>query len=767
MLSIKNKNRFMSMIVILTMVFNLLNVSPVLAAGPYTVNSTGDSADASAGDGFCETATPGECTLRAAIQEANAQFGTDTINFNIPGAGVRTISPSSGFPAISSPVIIDGLTQPGASCAAWPPALQIELDGTNAGSVDAFGFFGSSGNTVRGLIINRYYNGIHIPNSSNNTIQCNFLGTDASGTTALGNGLGGVYIQQASTNNLIGGALDSQRNLISGNTNNQISLTNFGSAPNNNTIENNYIGTDVTGTEALGGGASGGISIFGGSGNIIRNNLVSGNSNNGGILFSGDATRHAVGNIVQSNLIGTNAAGTASVGNIGSGLVLGAFGNYHVENTVIGTNGDGLNDALEGNVISGNTQKGISITGSAAFGNVIAGNRIGTDAAGTTALGNDVGIIIEGGSNNNRIGTNLDGTSDTLERNIISGNVEGISLWGSGIDVLNSGRYGHLPSRATTSALTADGPYLPTRPNTGEPRGGIVNLQLGIDKHHRRSCGGRRQHHRQQYDRHQPVNQGYGMYLDCRQQLIGGTTASAGDIITAQWASLAKTVDAMAIRDDNNTIQLTASTTTAEGITLGGGGANDALDADTGANQPAKLSCIVRRVDCRTVIDSSRSAVANSAYPITPLIFMKPIMRSAAKAKTHIGSDNLAGPGSSTVNLGNALALGVGAGDLIIATATDSNGNTSLFSPSVVATPTVTSLPITNFDFRGRWWRPDLLRSHSKQLDPCFWGWWFLGCVPCLFQRHVLPNSFSPWNAQWPNGGLFPEYRCRPNWSGA
>ena len=37
----------------------------------FTVNSTGDAADASAGDGTCETVTASECTLRAAIEEAN------------------------------------------------------------------------------------------------------------------------------------------------------------------------------------------------------------------------------------------------------------------------------------------------------------------------------------------------------------------------------------------------------------------------------------------------------------------------------------------------------------------------------------------------------------------------------------------------------------------------------------------------------------------------------------------------------------------------
>ena len=45
----------------------------------FTVTSTLDKIDVAPGDGVCQTATPGECTLRAAIQEANALAGDDTI----------------------------------------------------------------------------------------------------------------------------------------------------------------------------------------------------------------------------------------------------------------------------------------------------------------------------------------------------------------------------------------------------------------------------------------------------------------------------------------------------------------------------------------------------------------------------------------------------------------------------------------------------------------------------------------------------------------
>ena len=77
------------------------------------------------------TPNDGSVSLREAITAINAgndlgdpditaqnpgTFGTsDTINFNIPGTGVRTITPATVLPQITKAVVIDGYTQPGAS----------------------------------------------------------------------------------------------------------------------------------------------------------------------------------------------------------------------------------------------------------------------------------------------------------------------------------------------------------------------------------------------------------------------------------------------------------------------------------------------------------------------------------------------------------------------------------------------------------------------------------------------------------------------------
>src|SRR4051812_40173715 len=91
--------------------------SPARASTTFTVNSAADLTDVNVGDGFCDAdfATGNLCTLRAAIQESNAISGEDAINFNIPGTGVKTISPQTNFPNIVDALTINGFSQPGSS----------------------------------------------------------------------------------------------------------------------------------------------------------------------------------------------------------------------------------------------------------------------------------------------------------------------------------------------------------------------------------------------------------------------------------------------------------------------------------------------------------------------------------------------------------------------------------------------------------------------------------------------------------------------------
>jgi CSLREA domain-containing protein len=326
----------------------------------FVVNFLGDGSDNFPGNGLCEV-SEGDCTLRAAIEEANASAGVDIITFDIGGSGPHTFSPATAFPTITEAVVIDGTTQPGASCTSWPPTLQIELDGTSAGSANGLDFaaFSADGSTVRGLVINRFStNGINGAYTSNMTIECNFIGTNVTGTAALGNGSYGIELQQNSDNNVIGGPLDNQRNLISGNSGtNQITFPNFSNnttSPSGNLIQNNYIGTDVTGMVALGGGSFSAIGLSGANTNQILDNLISGNTGYGIHISSSDTNRPSGNNIIQGNWIGVDSTGTGALGN-GSVGVPNGISIQSSQNDVIGGVGPG-----EANIIAYNFGVGVS-----------------------------------------------------------------------------------------------------------------------------------------------------------------------------------------------------------------------------------------------------------------------------------------------------------------------------------------------------------------------------------------------------------------------
>ena len=366
-----------------------------LHAATFVVDTPNDGADMTPGDGICRAAGPApRCTLRAAIQEANALAGADVINFSI-GTGLATISPGSALPTISTRVTIDGTTQPG-----FVGTPIIELDGISAGGGVhglTIAFAGSSLSVIRGLVIDRF-SGIAIrilAGSANNVIAGNFLGTDPTGTlTGRGNSVG-VYIQ-AATNNVIGGTTAADRNIISGNNVDGIQID--GAGTSGNLVQGNYIGLDVTGTADLGNTFQG-VAIFGGAPNntiggtaVGARNVISGN-NNIGITIS---VAGATGNRVEGNFIGTNAAGTAGIGNFRAiDIGASASGNF-IGGTAAGAP----------NRIAYNTQTAISLQAAAGASNLISSNEIysngtglGIDLSFNGVTSNDVGDV-DGGANN-------------------------------------------------------------------------------------------------------------------------------------------------------------------------------------------------------------------------------------------------------------------------------------------------------------------------------------------------------------------------------
>jgi CSLREA domain-containing protein len=116
------------------------------AATNFMVNLLRDTHDADLGDNLCDVNLFGsgqQCTLRAAIEQANATPGADVINFDIPddlGIGVKTINvgatDNGELPTITDQVSINGYSQPGASpntlARGTNANLLIELNGTDA-----------------------------------------------------------------------------------------------------------------------------------------------------------------------------------------------------------------------------------------------------------------------------------------------------------------------------------------------------------------------------------------------------------------------------------------------------------------------------------------------------------------------------------------------------------------------------------------------------------------------------------------------------------
>ncbi|HMY74583.1 MAG TPA: CSLREA domain-containing protein, partial [Blastocatellia bacterium] len=367
-----------------------------------TVNTTADTV---AADGFC--------SLREAIQAANTnaavnectsgQSGLDNIVFNIPGGGVKTINVTSPLPLITEAVNIDGYTQPGSSpntqAIGNDAVLLIELNGTGVVGLG----INSSGSTIRGLVFNRFASrGIHISGATanNNVIAGNFIGTDPAGTTDLGVTGRGIQIDSDASNNTIGGTTPAARNLISGNDEQGIFI--FGATTLNNVIQGNYVGTNAAGTAAI-GNSLGGIQAG-------RNTLVGGTTPGAGNLISGNLGGSSYGlgtdsgTTVQGNIIGLNATGTAAIPNTG-GLALGG------SNNIIGGT-----TAAARNVISGNSPShGIAVFPGS--GHQILGNYIGVNSAGTAAILNGGEAIILDGSN-----VQIGGT-DPGAGNLIAGRV--------------------------------------------------------------------------------------------------------------------------------------------------------------------------------------------------------------------------------------------------------------------------------------------------------------------------------------------------------
>jgi CSLREA domain-containing protein len=358
-------------IAVLMIVSLMLAITPVQVAhaATFTVNNSGDGSDEDLGDGVCEvTDGVGDCTLRAAIQQANYVDDTDLIQFS----GNMTITLGSTLPTITKPVTIDGTGH------------NIVIDANLAAGN---GFTINANNvTIQSLeLIDPQGNGIYSSGDSNILIKGMLL-------VGTGDADDGVYMN-AATNITI------QDSFIYGFSQNGINIV---GGSTNVVIDNNYIGIQSDGTTDNGNTLRG-IYISNSPSNTITDNLISGNDG-GGIYLGGTSTD---GTTITGNYIGTNSSGTAAVGNTGQGIQI-----SNAPNTQIGGNTSG-----ERNVISGNSSSGVYVSGTSSAGTMIQGNFIGTDWEGETIIPNTLSGVRLNGTVNVTIGG-----SNSSEGNIISGN---------------------------------------------------------------------------------------------------------------------------------------------------------------------------------------------------------------------------------------------------------------------------------------------------------------------------------------------------------
>ena len=426
------------------------------------------------------TADSGTATLRQAVIDANATTTeADTIAFNIAGAGPHTITLASLLPNITdNGLLIDGSTQPGTQCRdLWGGSghdLRVNLRG---GGFNGFQL-GGANQTVRGLSLTGFDNAIRTLAASNTaTIQCNYLGLLASGTSSSNSR--GVLVQGASVR--VGGLDAGQGNVISANAIVGV-VTEQGST--DTAIRNNFIGTDPTGAAARANG--GGINSFMGTvtWRDITRNLISGNNGSAGIaLETDDRVSPSDGQIrIQANIIGANRALNALLRNGGDGILFPASsisgvligGTASTEGNIITAQNDGIDlRSVTGITIRGNTiaiaaARGISLDN-------VSTVTIGGDAStqGNTIGGNGTeGIAVVNNSSNVTITGNLirpvatiGGTFANSGHGIWLDNTTNVTIGNgtaAGRNVIAGNGRRAIQGTGTTSGTTINGNYIGT-----------------------------------------------------------------------------------------------------------------------------------------------------------------------------------------------------------------------------------------------------------------------------------------------------------------
>jgi parallel beta-helix repeat protein len=376
----------------------------------YVVDSSAGDADNSPGDGYCSTAS-GECTLYAAIQEANADGDTSTITFS-----QKFQSPDS-IAGCSLPAITD--------------------DGT---TIDA----SSQWDTTYGRP------GVEIIDLGCTLLTINADNTSILGLLFSGGSTIGVKIYGGSFNG-IGGFHDGQRNVF---LTDVVGVYQLGGTYTN--ISNNYFGTIDGDTLPGGGMGQVGIELDGGDWTTISNNLIVGQSDNGIFIKTNN-------NYLTDNLIGVSSnQNTALPNKIGITIGWGSDNDIGPGNVIAGNTSHGIRiDHADNNTVYGNNI-GLYLSGVGNGGdgiNLFVSDNIQVTGGNVIAYNDGSGIYAEAA------------ISITVQGNTVySNNLVGIyfkdittgQIGGSGSDKLNSvcGNQGHGIQLDKSSAINVMGNYI-------------------------------------------------------------------------------------------------------------------------------------------------------------------------------------------------------------------------------------------------------------------------------------------------------------------
>jgi CSLREA domain-containing protein len=366
------------------------------AAQPLTVNDSGDAPSSDPSGTDCVTDT-GTCTLRAAIQAANALGRKQAIDFDIPGTGMPVISPASPLPAVTAQVTIDGGSQPGT--ADGQPG--VELDGSAAGSnADGLDLKGGD-STVEGLIVTGFSGtGISLQSAGGDTVTDDWLGTHkgASGYADVPDGIG---IEVDSPDATIGGTTTDDRNVIADAGDpvgaiGSLAAVNRDSPPAAATLESSFLGFGA-GIRIGSGGDD--AQVEGNWLGLAPDGSRSGPSTPelGHTAMTGGIQVAPAGGAVSGVTISANVV-TDAIAGIQVAAESGTAGNVTVQSNVVGPDSAGAVADVIGNAVGIEAQgavSGLVVGGSQATANTVQGNGLGIalgGVSGASVSGNLIGV---------------------------------------------------------------------------------------------------------------------------------------------------------------------------------------------------------------------------------------------------------------------------------------------------------------------------------------------------------------------------------------